>query len=112
MDWPSILLTLAAALVTDGRVRLNRNKVAKPSQSVKVGDVLTVTIGPRLRILKVTALGQRRGPPSEAQTLYEDLTPPPPPREEVPPSAGGEREPGTGRPTKRERRQLDRLKGE
>lgn len=105
--------TLAASLVSDGRVRVNRNKVVKPSYGVKPGDVLTVTVGPRLRILKVVKLGQRRGPPSEAQELYEDLTPPPPPREPGRPEQdSGEREPGTGRPTKRDRRLLDRFKGD
>lgn len=104
--------TLAAGLVSDGRVRVNRAKIEKPSHAVKVGDVLTVTVGPRLRILKVVGLGTRRGPPTEAQALYEDLSPPPPPREAPDPAAGGDRDPGTGRPTKRDRRLLDRLKGE
>jgi ribosome-associated heat shock protein Hsp15 len=104
--------TLAAGLVTEGRVRLNRDKIAKPSQGVKIGDVLTITVGPRLRIFKVVGLGQRRGPPSEAMGLYEDLTPPPPPREDRVIPASGEREPGSGRPTKRDRRLLDRLKGD
>ena len=106
--------TLAATLVTEGRVRINKIKAEKASQSVKPGDVLTITIGPRLRILKVAAIGQRRGPATEAQGLYEDLTPPPPPREEVPLESipGGEREPGSGRPTKRDRRLTDKLRGE
>ena len=105
--------TLAAGLVEDGRVRINRAKAAKSSQTVKPGDVLTITVGPRLRILKVVALGQRRGPPAEAQTLYEDLSPPPPPREARPDTVLDEtREAGSGRPTKRDRRQTDWLKGE
>ena len=105
--------TLAAGLVSDGRVRINREKASKPSQTVKSGDVLTITVGPRLRILKVVAMGLRRGPPSEAQTLYEDLTPPPPPRESRPEVELDEmRDVGSGRPTKRDRRQTDWLKGE
>lgn len=104
--------TLAAGLVEAGRVRLNREKVAKTSQNVRPGDVLTLTIGPRLRILKVVALGMRRGPAPEAQTLYEDVSPPAPPREDAAAQTGGEREPGSGRPTKRDRRLTDRLKGE
>ena len=105
--------TLAAGLVSDGRVRINREKVTKPSQTVKPGDVLTITVGPRLRILKVVAFGLRRGPPSEAQALYVDLTPPPPPREAKPAIELDEvREVGSGRPTKRDRRQTDWLKGE
>ena len=105
--------TLAAGLVSDGRVRINRLKAEKPSQTVKPGDILTITVGPRLRIFKVVALGLRRGPPSEAQALYEDLSPPPPPREERPDTILDEsREAGSGRPTKRDRRLTDWLKGE
>ncbi|MEZ5850803.1 MAG: RNA-binding S4 domain-containing protein [Hyphomicrobiaceae bacterium] len=105
--------TLAAGLVEAGRVRLNRDKIAKASQNVRTGDVLTLTVGPRLRILKVVALGKRRGPAPEARLLYEDLSPPPPPREEAPIApAAVEREPGSGRPTKRDRRLTDRLKGD
>lgn len=104
--------TLAAGLITDGRVRINTVKAEKSSQSVKPGDVLTLTVGPRLRILKVQAIGHRRGPATEAQGLYVDLTPPPPPREDTPiVSSLGEREPGAGRPTKRDRRLTDKLKG-
>ncbi len=105
--------TLAAGLVEAGRVRLNRDKIAKASQNVRLGDVLTLTVGPRLRILKVVGLGNRRGPAPEARLLYEDLSPPPPPREEVVTTPmAGEREPGSGRPTKRDRRLTDRLKGD
>lgn len=105
--------TLAAGLVEAGRVRLNRDKIAKASQNVRLGDVLTLTVGPRLRILKVVGLGKRRGPAPEARLLYEDLSPPPPPREEVATTPmAGEREPGSGRPTKRDRRLTDRLKGD
>ena len=105
--------TMAAGLVADGRVRINRAKAEKPSHQVKPGDVLTVTVGPRLRILKVIRLGTRRGPPAEAQALYEDLSPPPPPREAKSETVLDEtRESGSGRPTKRDRRQTDWLKGE
>ena len=103
--------TQAAGLVTGGSVRINREKAVKPSQTVRPGDVLTITVGDRLRILKVAAPGQRRGPAPEAQTLYEDLTPPPPPRDDPVASGAEHREPGSGRPTKRDRRLLDRLKG-
>jgi ribosome-associated heat shock protein Hsp15 len=102
--------TLAAGLVENGRVRLNREKIAKPSQSVKPGDVLTVTLGPSVRILKIVGMGARRGPSVEARTLYEDLTPPPPPKEQAPEKLSGERDQGSGRPTKRERRMTERLK--
>ncbi len=104
--------TQAAGLVTDGKVRLNRVRVEKPSQIVRPGDVVTVSVRGHVRVLKMVAAGERRGPPAEARTLYEDLTPPPPPRAEGHATAGqsGLRAPGEGRPTKRDRRLLDRLR--
>ena len=102
--------TLAADLVTDGKVRLNRVRVEKASQPVKPGDVLTIALGNRIRILEVRAPGTRRGPASEAQALYADLTPPPPPREPGQLAAASVgRDAGSGRPTKRDRRLTDRL---
>lgn len=98
--------TQAAALVSDGKVRINRVRALKPSQSVRPGDVLTITVRGHVRVLKVEFPGVRRGPPPEARTLYEDLTPPPPDTR----GSIAERAAGTGRPTKLERRLIDRLK--
>jgi ribosome-associated heat shock protein Hsp15 len=103
--------TLAAKLIADGRARLNRERIEKPSQLVKVDDVVTLAAGGCVRILRVKGLGRRRGPPAEAQTLYVDLTPPPQPEAADPRSQAGERSRGAGRPTKRERRQIERLQG-
>lgn len=101
--------SLAAKLVADGGVRLNRQRIEKPSTTVRPGDVLTIAVHDRVRILKVVAPGIRRGPPPEAQLLYEDLTPPREPVATIEASVAP-REEGAGRPTKRERRQTDRLK--
>jgi ribosome-associated heat shock protein Hsp15 len=68
--------TLAQKLVAGGHVRLNRAPVRQPSQMVRPGDVLTVAAFGRVRVLRVVALGERRGPAEEARALYEDLTPP------------------------------------
>ena len=68
--------TLASRLVTEGKVRVNREKVTKPAYSIKPGDVITAAIHARIRVLRVLHLGARRGPASEAQALYEDLSPP------------------------------------
>ena len=97
--------TLAATMVSEGRVRLNGTRCEKPSTLVKLGDVLTFPAGPRVRVIKVLAGGERRGPASEARMLYEDLTPAPetPPPDEAPAVA---RDKGAGRPTKKERRQI------
>ncbi|MEQ1651519.1 MAG: RNA-binding S4 domain-containing protein, partial [Hyphomicrobium sp.] len=89
---------------------LNKQRVEKPSTNVRPGDVLTIGVHDRVRILQIAAPGARRGPATEAQRLYIDLTPPPEPR---PPeeAAVAPRTEGAGRPTKRERRQTDRLTG-
>lgn len=103
--------TLAQALVTAGKVRVNRIKLEKPGATVKIGDVVTLSAKAQVRIIKVVATGVRRGPASEAQTLYEDLTPPPPPRDvSNRMAAPGVRNPGAGRPTKRDRRLIDRMR--
>lgn len=98
--------TLAAALIRDGALRLNGAVCEKPAAALKTGDVLTLRHGPFVRILKVLAFGARRGPAAEAQTLYEDITPAPDPSPV--PLAHAARAPGTGRPTKRQRRDLDK----
>src|SRR5262249_10253590 len=66
--------TRAAQLIEEGRVRLNRRKAAKASQTLRPGDVVTLALGGQLRILKVLAPGARRGPPAEARLLYAPLS--------------------------------------
>ena len=100
--------SLAQALVKAGQVRVNREKAGSPSRTVVPGDVLTITLPTRIRILKVAAIGERRGPAPEAATLYEDLTPPAPPREKV--ARQAVREDGAGRPTKKDRREMERMR--
>lgn len=94
------------------RVRINSLATAKPNQQVQVGDVLTFPAGNSIRVVRVTALGVRRGPAPEARSLYDDLAPPSPRSTRAvgaPPIAA--RDPGAGRPTKAQRRALDRLRG-
>ncbi|TIS45207.1 RNA-binding S4 domain-containing protein [Mesorhizobium sp.] len=105
--------SLAAKLVIAGRVRINRDKAAQASDLVKAGDVLTIMLDRRIMVWKVLGPGTRRGPAEEARLLYEDMSPPPTPKgEAVPDAIPALRETGSGRPTKRERRQTDRLRGE
>jgi len=98
--------TLAAKLCTAGRIRIGGDLVHKAHQLVHCGDVLTFPLGPHIRVIRVVGLGVRRGPASEARTLYEDLAPP----AAVAASGGMQRDQGTGRPTKAERRATDRLR--
>lgn len=70
--------TQAAEFVAGGRLRLDGAVVSKPNQLVRAGCVLTFPLGPRIRVVRVMALGVRRGPPAEARTLYEDLEAPAP----------------------------------
>ena len=100
--------TLAAQLVQDGKVRVNRAKVAKPAHAVRPDDVLTIVIRGNIQVLKVLAPGVRRGPPAEARQLYEVLSAPGG-AASAPPGVAGERSRGAGRPSKRERRQIDRF---
>ena len=99
--------TTASKLCAGGRVRVNREVIGKAHHPVRAGDIITFPQGRTIRVVEVVALGERRGPATEAQTLYNDLTPPAPPREARPSTARRER--GAGRPTKADRRALDRL---
>ncbi len=102
---------LAQATCAAGRVRVNRQPAIKPHYRVKLGDVLTFPQGHNIRVIRVEAFGERRGPAPEARTLYEDLAPPEAaPRAEPKPAPVAAREPGAGRPTKAARRALDRLR--
>jgi ribosome-associated heat shock protein Hsp15 len=64
--------TLAAGLVEAGHVRLNRNKVLKPAHDVGPGDVLTIVLNARVRVVHVEACAERRGPASAARLLYRE----------------------------------------
>jgi ribosome-associated heat shock protein Hsp15 len=101
---------LARDACVGGKVDVN-GQAAKPSRAVRIADRLQVTLGEWRRELVVRRLSERRGPAPEAQALYEDHSPPPPPRaRRIPPPVL--RATGLGRPTKRERRVLDRLRGD
>jgi len=103
--------SIATKACNAGKVRIGGNGVSKAHSKVKVGDVLTFPQGRHIRVVKVLALTSRRGPASEARTLYEDLKPP----EEanrLPRTAPRGRAEGAGRPTKKDRRAMERLIGE
>ncbi len=64
---------LAARQVAEGRVRLNGARTEKPARAVGPGDVLTFPQGTGVRVVRILAVGVRRGPATEAALLYEDL---------------------------------------
>ncbi|MET2714954.1 RNA-binding S4 domain-containing protein [Streptomyces harbinensis] len=99
----------AAAACKAGHVRINGDR-AKPAQPVKPGDEVRIRQEGRERIVKVTRLIRKRVGAPVAVECYTDHSPPPPPREAVAPA--GIRDRGTGRPTKRDRREMDRLRGQ
>jgi len=101
--------TLATHYLEAGKARM-RGSVVKPAAQVRVGDVVTFSLLGAVRIIEVRSLGTRRGPAVEARTLYADLSPPVPEKRpgDAPPF---ERDPGAGRPTKADRRAIERLRG-
>ena len=98
--------TAAGDACDGGHVKVNGAN-ARASRPVKPGDEVEVTTPGGKRILRVKALGARRGSTEVASSLYDDLTPPPPPKDPV----FDRWERGAGRPTKRDRRRMDKLRG-
>ncbi|HEU5155802.1 MAG TPA: S4 domain-containing protein [Streptosporangiaceae bacterium] len=98
----------AAAACRAGHVKVNGRSV-KPAQQVRVGDKVRVLQGERERVVVVSQIINKRVGAAAAVECYIDQSPPPPPREEVLPVAVRPR--GAGRPTKRERRSIEKLFG-
>ncbi|GAB3460486.1 RNA-binding S4 domain-containing protein [Kineococcus endophyticus] len=101
--------SLASAAVKAGHVRVNDER-AKPATSVHVGDVVTVRAEGYDKVFEVVQLLDKRVGAPLAQAAYIDHSPPPPPRDEFF-GAFGVRDRGAGRPTKRDRREMDDLRG-
>ena len=104
---------LASKAISSGRFRLNGNLMSKPHRQANCGQVLTFSQGARIRVVRIKAIGSRRGPAKEAALLFDDLAPilPATENKKLSPSCTFEnRQAGDGRPTKRHRRETDRLK--
>jgi len=99
--------TAAREACDGGHVKIN-DATVKASHDVRVGDEVRATAPRGLVIVKVLALASKRLSAQLARALYEDHSPPPPPREQWMP----QRERGAGRPTKADRRALQRMRGE
>lgn len=100
--------SMAAAACRGGHVRVNGER-AKPAQPLRSGDEVRLRQAGRERVVVVSRLIRKRVGAAVAVDCYIDNSPPPPPRESTAPLAVRDR--GTGRPTKRERRDLERLRG-
>jgi ribosome-associated heat shock protein Hsp15 len=103
--------TLAQKVIETGAIRVNSERTVRSDLKVGAGDVLTMALHNRIVVWRIIDCGVRRGPASEAQGLYEDLSPPTLPKAEQSPyeAAIAPRGEGAGRPTKKERRDTDRL---
>ncbi len=99
--------SLAQQACRGGHVTVNGLGVT-PARAVRIGDRVAVLKDERRLVLEVAALGTKRGPAPAARQLYVDHSPPPPPRD---PDPFVIRERGAGRPTKRDRRALRRVRG-
>ena len=103
--------SIATKFVSTNRLRISGQVTQKPHKMISIGDVLTMTINHNIKILKVLDIPNRRGPYSESINFYEDITPIEsiPLKESVKPDIKFVER--VGRPTKRERRQTDKLMG-
>lgn len=104
--------TLAQKVIETGAIRVNSERTDRSDLKVGAGDVLTMSLHGRIVVWRILDCGTRRGPAAEAQGLYEDLSPPALPKSELSPydAAIAPRGDGAGRPTKKERRDTDRLR--
>jgi ribosome-associated heat shock protein Hsp15 len=100
--------SLAAAECKAGHVRVNGERV-KPAQTVKAGDEVRLFHAGRERVVVVSRLVRKRVGAPVAALCFVDNSPPPPPRGDA--LALGVRDRGAGRPTKRDRRAMERLRG-
>lgn len=101
--------SIAQKAIESGDVRVNDARVTQPSYALKAGDVVAVSLDRRDIVVRVLAAGVRRGPYEEARLLYEDLTPAVVAGEKPNAFEQATRERGSGRPTKKQRRDVDRL---
>ena len=103
--------SIATKFVSNNRLCISGQVTQKPHKMISIGDVLTMTINDNIKVLKVLAIPNRRGPYSESLNFYEDITPIKsiPKKESLNPDIKFVER--VGRPTKRERRQTDRLMG-
>ena len=103
--------SIATKFVSNNRLRISGQLTQKPHKMISIGDVLTITINDNIKVLKVLDIPNRRGPYSESLNFYKDITPIESIAEKENRKLDVKFVERVGRPTKRERRQTDRLMG-
>ena len=101
--------SLSSKAILSGKLRLNSNKIIKPASKVKINDVLTINHINMVRIIQVQSLGSRRGPASEAQKLYNDLSGNIIDASKINSVSEKPKKETNKRPTKKDRRILDKI---
>ena len=101
--------SLSSKAILNGKLRINSNKITKPATKVKTNDVLTLNYVNEIRIIQIQSLGSRRGPASEAQSLYIDLTEDRIGSSNVKSKIEKSKKDSNKRPTKKDRRLLDKI---
>ncbi len=106
--------SLATKLISSGKLRINGEVISKPHRQAQIGQILTFARGPHIRVIRIDEIGKRRGPAAEAELLFTDLDPPEAWKKDraarLQNSRFENRLTGSGRPTKKDRRQTTRLK--
>ena len=101
--------SLSSKAILNGKLRINSNKITKPATKVKTNDVLTLNYVNEIRIIQIQSLGSRRGPASEAKSLYIDLTEDRIGSSNVKSKIEKSKKDSNKRPTKKDRRLLDKI---
>ena len=101
--------SLSAKAILSGKLRVNSSKIIKPASKVKINDVLTINHINMVRIIQVQSLGSRRGPASEAQKLYYDLSGDITDASKIKHASAKSKKETNKRPTKKDRRILDKI---
>ena len=101
--------SLSSKAILSGKLRVNSNKIIKPASKVKINDVLTINHLNLVRIIQVQNLGTRRGPASEAQKLYNDLSENIIDASKIKSVSEKPKRETNKRPTKKDRRILDKI---
>ena len=101
--------SLSSKAILSGKLRVNSNKIIKPASKVKINDVLTINHVNMVRIIQLQSLGVRRGPASEAQKLYKDLSGDVTGASNIKHGSEKSKKDRNKRPTKKDRRILDKI---